>query len=321
MTMRDRMLLKPESSYLSAIKLHLTLLALCCLVIISFILVPQKLTAATWSCKGSGFEVDTPDNWSGAVSSSKIKLESLDYDELLITIQAKKSSKRIGGNQIMSMFKKRWASIKKEYPKSTVILKPQKSAVGEFKAIRYSFRYKNFINVVMDETTIWFNAQKNETNLKSKIHIIGPAKDMRVEGGNIEGIVASFRFIADEESSMQASNTDEDSWTTPSQTTEQTGYDQGNSATSNPVTATYVASNTEESTSNFPKRRHRVKRSKRTLTGTPAGLMSNARLVTDPDKIAKYEKTFLDRNTVRTAEQKARARAYSGGFRNAQVEE
>ena len=50
----------------------------------------------------------------------------------------------------------------------------------------------------------------------------------------------------------------------------------------------------------------------------PAGLMSNARRIEDPEKLKRYQNTFQNRNTARTAEQKARAVQYSG-FRDNQA--
>jgi len=44
----------------------------------------------------------------------------------------------------------------------------------------------------------------------------------------------------------------------------------------------------------------------------PAGLMSNSRRITDPDKLDRYRRTFQNRNRSRTADEKARAIQHSG---------
>ena len=303
-------------------ELQTVMTVICCLLTSMLVCTPESLRATTWSCTNAGFEIDSPDDWAGAISSSKtsVELESAEDDELIVTIQAKTSSKRIGGNQIVTMFKKRWKQIQAEYPKSVVTRKPERTIVNEFKAIRYSFRYRNFLNVVIDETTIWFNAERNETNLKSKIEVKGPAKSTKVEGPNIEGIIASFRFIAEKEKpTARTPDTVANNWTIPTKVDKQPTVQ---TATKNPVKTNYASasgSGSGDSTA-LTQKTHRVRKSRRKLNVNPAGLMANARAITDPEKLAKYQRTFKQRDTVRTAEQKAAARAYSGGFRSAEVE-
>jgi len=294
----------------------------CCLLISILICTPDTLRATTWSCTNAGFEVDTPNGWAGVISPSKasVELESAEDDELTVTIQAKKSNKRIGGNQIVSMFKKRWKQIQAEYPKSVITRKPGRTIVGEFKAIRYSFRYRNFLNMVMDETTIWFNAERNETTLKSRIEVKGPAKAAKIEGSNIEGIIASFRFIAEEEE--PPATVDDPISTTayvPSSNDEERTDSSGSNTDTVKTPLTYASSNTKERSGTLVRRTFKPRQLAKKRDFNPAGLMSNAKLITDGEKLAQYQKTFQDRNTVRTDEQKASARTYSAGFNNADV--
>jgi hypothetical protein len=284
---------------------------------------PEKLAATTWSCTGSDFEIDSPDQWVGEMSSSKtsVKLEAPNYDELQVTVQCKKSSNRISGSQIISVFEKQWQSIQKEYPKSTVTQKPEKTSVGQFIAIRYSFRFMNFLNVVIDETTIWFNAQRDETNLISKIEIKGPSKAVRAEGANIEAIIASFRFIAEKEDSPPATDyalatVNQGQTTTNNQSsTNQSSGNETKMVTPKPRAKTPVRTQKSNSSKFVPMQLSARKHI------NPDSLMSTAVEITDPVKLAQYKSTFQDRNHVRTEEQKAAARKYSGGFSNAQVED
>jgi len=279
----------------------------------------NNLSAKTWSCTNSTFEVDGPDNWPGKISSSKtsVKIESPEIDEFSIIIKGKKNKKALRAKQIIGMFKKRWKEINAEFPKSTILQKPEKTTAGDFAAIKYAFRYKNFLGTVIDETEIWFNPKNDSTSLTANIKVKGMAKSLKKEEVNTESIIASFRFMGQpDEPSKPVKDTEPVYVATYTSTTKTPPH--SDSSRKNESTK-YAAINNQG--------QHTLKKNVLNIpiTGSrrrPAGnsLMSDAKLITDPEKLRQYKKTFQDRNFERTAEQRAKARLYSGGFGNAQVE-
>ena len=283
---------------------------------------PVYSSGETFTCDGAGFEIDTPQSWIGEMSSSKtsLKIEPADTDELTLIVQAKKTNKNMSASQIIYQFKKRWKAIKTEFPKSTVVSKPGKTMVGEFAAIDYHFRYLNFINIVIDERVLWFNPSNDSLSLTAKIEIQGPGKRMKEEAATIQGIIESFRLIKEKPSNepVTVALKVENTYTPSTTQSSNTGHSSTASSSSNPVRSAYAVPS--EGTHLLKKKTFVPKQLAQKRDFKPAGLMSNARQITDPEKLEQYQKTFLDRNTERTAEQKARARQYSGGFSNAQVE-
>jgi len=283
------------------------------------------LPAASYKSPVIGYSVDTPDTWVGSLSGDKIslRLTARRSPELTVTVQAKSVRKPIDGGDVVSQFKGQFRTKQKTEPKVVVTVKPARTTVGEFPAYHYAFRYKNFIEEIFDERTIWFNASRvdDKALFLFKVLVKGPAKAATAEQPAIAGMLASFAMHSLKKPQNVAPDPTPDP--TPRPTTMATATQtprptkrplppptsSGGGYTPQPADdgEEFAFSNERKTQSDyshlFGRRRDR----------TVAGLTSNAKRIDDPEKLAKMQKTFYNRNTVRTAEQKARARVYMGG--------
>ena len=292
--------------------------------------------AKTYHCESLNYRVDTPDTWMGSFAADKesLRLIARRSSELTMTFQVKPVSEGLSSAAIIRQFRSRYESKKKIEPKVVVSLKPSKTRVGKYIAYHYAFRYKNFIQQVFDERTLWFNAKNPSKKelLLFKLQIEGPAKAMQQERESIDYILASFAMVLPKDEAVPqeppkivSKDTSRDYGSGESRDSSgggggsQSGSSLGNYYTSSSKGDGKAKGSFETST----KRRSLDVSSlygKRSAKNV-AGLMHNAKRIEDPEKYEKARKTFQNRNRRRTAEEKRRAQKYMAGFGGQDVNE
>ena len=315
--------------------MHRSHIFLFCLCFALSLAAGPRLAAKTYHSTSVDYQLDAPSTWVGSFSSNRasLRLVARRSSDLMITIQAKRVRDNLKGNAVLRQFKGQYAAKKRAEPKVIVSIKPERTTIGEFPGYHYAFRYRNFIDQVFDERTIWFNAKRPTKNtlLLFKILIKGPAKAYMAEQRSIATILASFCMVGKKKQERPADPTPQPTRnvtqvqvSTPKPTkTADTGFDGGRSRGG--YSGDDDDDDYEPAPDNF-KFSNKRGTDYSALYGkveakNVAGLMHNAKRIDDPEKLRKAKRTFLHRNRRRTADQKRRAAKYMAGFGNDDVRE
>ncbi len=304
----------------------------CSLTLVFFVslLFSQSSLAKSFHSTTLDYHLEVPKTWVGSFSGNKasLRLTARRSSELTITFQAKRARDKLKGNAVMRQFKGQYASKKRAEPKVVVSIKPGRTTVGEYTGYHYGFRYRNFLDQVFDERTIWFNARRpNKSLLLFKVGIKGPAKALSAEQQNVAMILASFCMVGQKEDSQPSTPAPQPTQHAtsthvptpkPTQTSSGGDFDGGRSRGGSSVSSGDDDDDDYEpgpSDFKFSQKRgtdYSHLYGKREAKNV-SGLMKNAKRIDDPEKFRKARRTFLHRNRRRTADQKRRAAKYMAG--------
>lgn len=289
-------------------RLALALAALCSLL-------PGLLQARTHAVPPFNYALTAPDDWRVQRSgdASALRLRPALEEEVTLTIRTKVTNGDVSLDVVTRRCRAEYAKLKDTERDLTLVAKPQETALGRFTAYLYTFRFRNFIEEVMESRTVWvvFPAANPGRNVLAKMVIEGKAASLKAAEPTIQAIMASFVILKEPAPPV------EDDQSSPTTMAGGSTVRPTAQPTRRPAPPTKPPTRIASRPSSTGSRKIRKgPLSTAGVTENARSLFSDARQVTDEAQAQKIRSTFGDRDVERTEEEQMKAIKYFGGFRD-----